>query len=83
MKALVLQASNQLEFLDWPSPEPGPGDVLVRVKACGICGSDVHGLDGSTGRRQPPVIMGHEASGVIAGESLMGVSMAIQKILNS
>ena len=67
MKALVLQASNQLEFLDWPSPEPGPGDVLVRVKACGICGSDVHGLDGSTGRRQPPVIMGHEASGVIAG----------------
>ena len=67
MKALVLQASNQLEFLDWPSPEPGPGEVLVRVKACGICGSDVHGLDGSTGRRQPPIIMGHEASGVIAG----------------
>jgi L-iditol 2-dehydrogenase len=39
---------------------------LIEVKACGICGSDVHGMDGSTGRRIPPVIMGHEASGVIA-----------------
>jgi len=50
-----------------PQPEPGPDDVLVAVKACGICGSDVHGMDGSTGRRRPPIIMGHEASGVIAG----------------
>jgi L-iditol 2-dehydrogenase len=40
--------------------------VLVQVKACGICGSDVHGMDGSTGRRIPPIIMGHEASGLIA-----------------
>jgi L-iditol 2-dehydrogenase len=39
--------------------------VLVRVAACGICGSDVHGYDGSTGRRQPPLIMGHEAAGAI------------------
>jgi L-iditol 2-dehydrogenase len=38
---------------------------MVQVKACGICGSDVHGMDGSTGRRLPPVIMGHEAAGVI------------------
>jgi L-iditol 2-dehydrogenase len=36
------------------------------VKACGICGSDVHGMDGSTGRRVPPIVMGHEASGVVA-----------------
>jgi L-iditol 2-dehydrogenase len=46
-------------------PEIGPDDVLIRVKACGICGSDVHGIDGSTGRRIPPIIMGHEAAGVI------------------
>jgi L-iditol 2-dehydrogenase len=39
--------------------------VLVRVKACGICGSDVHGYDGSSGRRIPPLVMGHEAAGVI------------------
>ena len=66
MKALVLTAYNQLELQDVPQPEIGPTDVLVAVRACGICGSDVHGLDGSTGRRQPPLIMGHEASGVIA-----------------
>ena len=40
---------------------------MIRVKACGICGSDVHGYDGSSGRRIPPLIMGHEAAGVIEG----------------
>jgi L-iditol 2-dehydrogenase len=52
-------------YTDAPMPEIGDDDVLVRVKAVGICGSDVHGLDGSTGRRIPPLIMGHEASGII------------------
>jgi len=66
MKALVLQEYNRFEYADWPDPEMGDDDVLIEVKACGICGSDVHGMDGSTGRRQPPIIMGHEASGVIA-----------------
>ncbi len=66
MKALVLESYNHLVYKDVPDPAPGPDEVLVRVKACGICGSDVHGLDGSTGRRIPPLIMGHEASGIIA-----------------
>jgi len=66
VKALVLTAYKQLEIQDVPVPEPGAGEILVRVKACGICGSDVHGFDGSTGRRRPPIIMGHEASGVVA-----------------
>src|SRR5947209_5760848 len=66
MKALVLEKYNDLKFEDVPEPKIGPDDVLVEVKACGICGSDVHGMDGSTGRRIPPLIMGHEASGVIA-----------------
>ncbi len=65
MKALVLKAYNQLVYEDVPDPELGDDEVLIRVKACGICGSDVHGIDGSTGRRIPPLIMGHEASGVI------------------
>jgi 2-desacetyl-2-hydroxyethyl bacteriochlorophyllide A dehydrogenase len=65
MKALVLEEYNKLVYKDVPDPQPGENDVLVKVKACGICGSDVHGMDGSTGRRIPPVIMGHEASGVI------------------
>ncbi|NUQ63986.1 MAG: galactitol-1-phosphate 5-dehydrogenase [Pirellulales bacterium] len=65
MKALVLTQYHQFEYLDVPEPRIGEEDVLVEVKACGICGSDVHGMDGSTGRRIPPIIMGHEASGVI------------------
>jgi 2-desacetyl-2-hydroxyethyl bacteriochlorophyllide A dehydrogenase len=65
MKALVLEAYNKLVYKDVPDPEPKENEVLVKVMACGICGSDVHGLDGSTGRRIPPMIMGHEASGVI------------------
>lgn len=65
MKALVLEAYNELVYADVPDPEIGADEVLIRVKACGICGSDVHGVDGSTGRRIPPIIMGHEAAGVI------------------
>lgn len=66
MKALVLREYRQLSYDDVPEPTPGADEVLVAVKACGICGSDVHGLDGSTGRRRPPIVMGHEAAGIIA-----------------
>ena len=66
MKALLLEGYNQFVYIDLPEPAVGPDDVLVRVEACGICGSDIHGIDGSSGRRIPPVIMGHEAAGVIA-----------------
>jgi L-iditol 2-dehydrogenase len=65
MKALTLTAYNKFEFGEVPRPEPGPDEVVVRVRACGICGSDVHGYDGTSGRRIPPIIMGHEASGEI------------------
>jgi L-iditol 2-dehydrogenase len=67
MKSLLLSAYNQLEIADLPAPVAGPGEVLVRVETCGICGSDVHGFDGSTGRRIPPIVMGHEAAGTVAG----------------
>ena len=66
MKALVLEEYNKLAYREWPDPVIAPDEVLVQVKAVGICGSDVHGFDGSTGRRIPPLIMGHEAAGVIA-----------------
>lgn len=65
MKALVLEQYMHLAYQDVPEPPLGDDEVLVRIKAAGICGSDVHGMDGSTGRRIPPLIMGHEASGVI------------------
>ena len=66
MKALLLSQYRQLQITELPDPQPGPGEVLIRVAACGICGSDVHGYDGSSGRRIPPVVMGHEAAGTIA-----------------
>jgi L-iditol 2-dehydrogenase len=66
MKTLLLREYRKLEVVDASRPEFGPDDVLVGVRAAAICGSDVHGYDGSSGRRIPPVIMGHEAAGVIA-----------------
>ena len=66
MKALVLSEYSHLEVTDVPNPSPAADEVLIRVEACGICGSDVHGYDGSTGRRIPPLVMGHEAAGTIA-----------------
>lgn len=66
MKALLLTDTKRLEYVDFPEPQLGADEVLVRVAACGVCGSDVHGFDGSTGRRIPPIVMGHEAAGVIA-----------------
>jgi L-iditol 2-dehydrogenase len=65
LKALLYTGPRQLEYTDVPDPEVGPDDVLVRVRACGICGSDVQGHTGKTGRRLPPLIMGHEAAGVV------------------
>jgi len=66
VKALLLTEYNHFEYTDVPDPKVGPDDVLIRVEACGICGSDIHGMDGSSGRRIPPLIMGHEAAGTIA-----------------
>ncbi len=65
MKALLLSAYNQLDLVNMPAPVPAEDELLIRIKACGICGSDVHGYDGSTGRRLPPIVMGHEAAGFI------------------
>ncbi len=74
MKALLLSEYKHLDVADLPAPVAGPGEVLVRVAACGICGSDVHGYDGSSGRRIPPIVMGHEAAGIVAavGEGVAG-----------
>jgi L-iditol 2-dehydrogenase len=65
VQALLLTNYRQLELVSLDRPTVGPHDVLVRVAACGICGSDVHGYDGSSGRRIPPIVMGHEAAGII------------------
>ena len=66
MQALLLSEYRKLDLTEVPVPAIAADEVLLRVAACGICGSDVHGYDGSSGRRIPPIIMGHEAAGTIA-----------------
>jgi 2-desacetyl-2-hydroxyethyl bacteriochlorophyllide A dehydrogenase len=64
MKAVLLTAPGVLEYVDAPDPVlEADDDVLVRVGATSICGSDTHGYTGHGGRRVPPLIMGHETSG--------------------
>lgn len=74
MKALIYTKPYCFEYSDFPDPAVGDDEVLISVKACGICGSDVHGFTGKTGRRIPPLIMGHEAAGIVeeTGESVKG-----------
>mgnify|MGYP003965312427 FL=1 len=73
---MMLTDLKKLEIQDSPIPHFSKNEVLIRVKACGICGSDVHGYDGSSGRRIPPLIMGHEAAGLIeeCGSEVSGFS---------
>jgi len=65
MKALVLSEYKKLDLVEMAEPRPAEDELLIRIRACGICGSDVHGYDGSTGRRLPPIVMGHEAAGEV------------------
>ena len=65
MKALVYQGPWTMPVEEIPEPEPVEGEVKIRVKYCGICGSDIHGFTGASGRKIPPMIMGHEFSGTV------------------
>src|SRR5258706_496596 len=70
MKALLLSSYKNLELADLPAPTPAPDEVLIRVAACGICGSDVHGYDGSSGRRIPPLVVGAGTIGILTLQAL-------------
>ena len=85
MNALVLEKPNVLVMRQVEKPVPGPDEVLIRVKACAICGSDVHGLDDSSGRRHPPIVMGHEASGEVesVGPAVHGFAPGDRVVFNS
>lgn len=68
MKALVYHGPVEgMCWEDWPDPEPGPGEALIAPRAVCICGSDLHGYTGESGRRNPPMVMGHETTGVVVG----------------
>lgn len=65
MKALVYEGPNELALKDRAKPKRKDGEVLIKIKACGICGSDVEGYLGKSGRRTAPMVMGHEFSGKV------------------
>lgn len=66
MKALVYEGPWQMPLRQLDEPKPAPDEMVIEVRAVGICGSDVHGFKGTTGRRKPPIVMGHEFSGVVS-----------------
>ncbi len=88
MRALVYLGPEQMEIQQWDVPQPKAGEVRVRSRYVGICGSDVHGFLGTTGRRTAPMVMGHEMSGEISaiGEGVTGLSVGdrvtVQPIFN-
>lgn len=67
MKAMVYTRPLELQILDVETPTPAPGEVLVRVDSVGICGSELEGFATQSPRRKPPLIMGHEFSGIVTG----------------
>lgn len=85
MRALVFDGPGEMPLREHPDPSPGPGEVVVAVRAAGICGSDVHGFLGATGRRRVGVVMGHEAAGDVAevGPGVTSVRAGDRVILRS
>ncbi|HEY8718190.1 zinc-dependent alcohol dehydrogenase [Pengzhenrongella sp.] len=84
MHALVLEDFNTMTVQERPDPTAGPGEVLLAVLATGICGSDLHGFTGKTGRRVPGQIMGHEtvARVVSVGDDVHGLEVGALATLN-
>ena len=65
MKALIYSDINRMTMGARPNPVPGPDEALLRVSGTGICGSDLAGYLGLSPRRKPPLVLGHEAIGIV------------------
>ena len=72
MKALVYTRPGEMQLLDRPMPEPAAGEVVLKIEAVGICGSDMHAWHGHDPRRQPGLVLGHEFVGTIAQTAAAG-----------
>lgn len=81
MKALVYDGKETLNFRDMPDPTPAPGEELIKVEAVGICGSDMHAYHGTDPRRPAPLILGHEAAGLIVGGARNGERVTVNPLV--
>jgi 2-desacetyl-2-hydroxyethyl bacteriochlorophyllide A dehydrogenase len=81
MKALVYTHPNEMTYRDEPTPAPATGEVLIRVEAVGICGSDMHAYHGRDPRRMPPLILGHELAGEIVQGPLSGKRVTVNPLI--
>jgi threonine dehydrogenase-like Zn-dependent dehydrogenase len=81
MKALIYTGPNTVRYGDVEEPVPGEGDVLVRVEAVGICGSDMHAYHGHDDRRPAPLVLGHEAAGRIVSGPRAGERVTIDPLV--
>ena len=81
MRALLYTGPNQMELTDQPAPTPAAGEVLVAVHAVGICGSDMHAYHGHDDRRPAPLVLGHEAAGIVADGPRKGQAVAINPLV--
>lgn len=81
MKALVYIGKERLAYQDSAKPEPGEGEVLIRVESVGICGSDMHAYLGHDERRPAPLILGHEAAGTIVGGPRDGERVTVNPLV--
>lgn len=83
MKALVYTGTEEVIYRDEPAPaEPQHGDVLLTIDACGLCGSDMHAYHGLDARRVPPLILGHEAVGVVQNGSRTGERVIVNPLIS-
>lgn len=81
MKALIYDGVETLSYRDEPDPTPLTGEHLIRVDAVGICGSDMHAYLGHDARRPAPLILGHEAAGVVVGGPLDGKRVTVNPLV--
>ena len=87
MQALIWQGPHDMAVAELDRPVPGPGEVLIAVRAAGICGSDIHGYTGASGRRTPGMVMGHEFAGEVAAHGpgvdgpALGTRVAVNPLL--
>src|SRR5690348_6789314 len=85
MKTLLYPAWDRVEPADAPRPTPAPDEVILRVAACGLCGSELEAFKTHSPRRTPPLILGHEFCGVVEeiGRDVAGVSVGQKVVSNS